>query len=200
MFSIKVLTQFVEQHEILSHFLLFLGVVIEGELALITAGVLAHLGAFSFWSVFLTGIAGAVAKSFLWYRLGVWLDIKVPKNRFFTYIENRVLAFLPHFCERPFWSIFGSKFIYGVNHFTLIFCGFKKIRFGTFIKAEFYSSILWVLGIVSLGYYLSYAAFGITRDIRKFTLLILLFIIGFLVLEKVLSFIVTFLEEYFSKK
>lgn len=167
---------------------------------MITAGILAHLGPISFWSAFVVGMAGAVAKSFLWYKLGVLLEIKIPKNRFFSYVEKKVLGFLPSFTTKPFWSVFTSKFIYGVNHFTLIFAGFKKINIFIYMKAEFYSSLIWAIGILSLGYYLSYAAFGITKDIRKFTLLILLFVIGFLILERIISFFVELLEKYFVEK
>ncbi len=196
MHFVDTLQQFASEHAALSYGLIFLGVLIEGEFTLIVAGVFSNLRILPIADVVVVGLAGAIAKAVSWYYLGAWMNRVWPGSRFFHFLKRRVLYFLPRFIERPFWSVFVSKFVYGVNHVTLIFSGFVRINFKTYVKAEFLSSLIWVPAILSIGYFFSYAAFNISHDVRKYTLIIGLFIVGFVLLERLLSFIFQLVEEY----
>ena len=77
------------------------------------------------------------------------------------YIEERVFNFMPHFDRKPFWSIFISKFIMGVNYLVIIFSGYKKINYKTYLKAEFFSTIIWAPLLLTIGYFFSYTALNI---------------------------------------
>ena len=45
MHTVNLLTALVEHHQVLAYFVIFLGLIIEGEIFLISTGILAHLGA-----------------------------------------------------------------------------------------------------------------------------------------------------------
>lgn len=199
MHSITTISHFVEMHDFWATILLIIGVVIEGEFILIIAGILAHLGGLSLFEVLFFGYVGSVLKTITWYMLGGWLKKRYPDSSLLLYIEKKVLAILPRFKQRPFWSIFVSKFIYGINHFTLIFAGYMNINRKIYFKAEYISSVFWVLGLLMLGFFFSHAAFGISHDIRKFTIVIIGFILGFIILQKIISFIYELVEEYAKK-
>lgn len=197
MLTIKLLTNFVHQHEVLAYVLLFFAVIIEGEFVLLVSGILAHLGALSFPILYIVGYLGAFGKTYVGYGLGVFLKRRYPRSRFFRFVMRRVNDLLPSFKKDPFWSIFTSKFIVGINHFVLIYSGYVKVPKKTYYKAELSSSLAWIFEFLALGYFFSFAAFSISRDIRKFTLIILAFVIGFVIVQRLINL---FLEMYEARK
>jgi len=187
--AVNILTNIISGNEILAYFLIFVAIVLEGELVLVFSGIMAHLGAFDFTLLFLVAFAAAMAKTILGYKIGTLFFRHYPQSRIFSFLQKKVMFFLPRLKEKPFWSIFISKFIYGINHFTLILSGYMKTNFRTYFKAEFYSSVIWVLGLLLVGYFFSFAALSITRDIKKFFLLVISFFIIFILFEQIITFV-----------
>ena len=187
MHTVQVLTRLVEDHQILAYGLIFLGLVFEGEVTLISAGVLAHLGALNFWVALGFIFTGGIVKTFVGYYFGRFLFVNHNYNKLVMYIERRVMSVLPRFRQRPFWSIFFSKFITGVNYLIIVFAGFKRVKLKTYLKAEFLSTLIWAPLLLSMGYYFSYAALHISREIGRFLLIIVLFTICFLLLDKLIA-------------
>ena len=48
MHIVELLTGLVENHQVLAYAVIFIGLIVEGEVILISTGVLAHLGAVNF--------------------------------------------------------------------------------------------------------------------------------------------------------
>jgi membrane protein DedA with SNARE-associated domain len=197
MISFHAITNFVQDHQMLGYFILFLGVLIEGEFVLIASGILAHIGAFTFGEAYLVALAGGMSKTLIGYRLGRFLRKRYSKSRFFRFVVRKVRTLLPKFTEKPFWSVFVSKFIFGLNNLVLIYSGFIRIRRTTYIKAELVSTAVWAFLALGLGYIFSIAALTISHDIRKFMLLLLVFLVGFVILQRMMHF---FLELFETKK
>jgi membrane protein DedA with SNARE-associated domain len=59
-----------------------------------------------------------------------------------------------------------------------------------FAEAELASLMVWSISVLALGYFFSYTALSISRDIRKFIVIIFLFLLGFFILEKLIAFII----------
>ncbi len=194
MHTVPFIIKFIQTHEYWANVLLFLGMIIEGEIILILAGILIHQHALHPAETMLLLSAAALLKTVFGYQLGSWIARRFPNSRFLKYVEKRILLLLPRFRERPFWSIFISKFIYGVNNATLIFAGYMKTNFPMYVRAEIISTIIWLLGFLGLGYFFSFAAFSISGNIRQGVLLILIFIGGFLILQRLVSFIYDLVE------
>lgn len=195
--SIGAIRHFIEIHAIIIYLILFLGVIIEGEIAVIFAGIFAYLGSINIFMAMIAVVLGGITKSFLGYTIGYYLEKHHSKKLFMNKIEGRMSYFLPRFKERPFWSIFISRFfILGIGWFTIIFSGYKKIPLKIYIKAEAYSLAIWSVGIMALGFFFGYTALSISRDVRHVLVIILIFFIVFFVLEK----IVAFLFELFNIK
>ncbi len=194
--TVQTLSHVIENSQSLAYLLIFLITIIEGEIVAISAGILILLGALNFWIALLVIIAGSTIKTFLGYFIGKFLNKKLNHNKFFQYIEKKVLTVMPHFEEKPFWSIFFSKFLM-VNHVVIIFAGYKRINFKRYLKAEMLSTPLWALSLVSLGYFFSYTALQINKGVTEFFLIILLFIIGFFLIEKVVSLLFDVFQTIF---
>ncbi len=194
MLSFHAITNFAQHHQLAGYFIVFLGVLIEGEFTLIITGILAHIGAFSFAEAYLVAIAGGLSKTLVGYRLGRFLRRKYANSRFFRFVVRKVRTLLPKFNEKPFWSVFVSKFIFGLNNLVLIYSGFTKVRRTTYFKAEVVSSAVWAFLALGLGYVFSIAALRISHDIRKFMLLFLAFLVAFVILQRIIQFVIELYE------
>ncbi|MDQ3075593.1 MAG: DedA family protein [bacterium] len=195
MHTVNFLTNLVEHHQVWAYAIIFLGLIFEGEVILITTGVLAHLGAVNFNFALIFILAGGIIKTLLGYYVGKHIHHRWHKTKFVQYLEHRVGDVMPNFERKPFWSIFISKFIIGVNHFVILFSGYKKIHFKTYLKAEFISTAIWAPLLLSLGYFFSYTALGVSRDIWRFLFIVACFVIGFIVFDKILAFIYRVFQE-----
>ncbi len=194
MYTVKFLTTLVEHHQILAYAIIFLGLILEGEVVVITTGVLAYLGALDFWLSLTLIFAGSFVKTFVLYYLGEQMNKKFSQSRFFQYVERRVLYFMPRFKQKPFWSIFLSKFIMGTNYLVIIFSGYNRIKLKTFLKAEIISTIIWAPALLSLGFFFSQTAISVSKEISKFSMVIFILIIVFLLFDKIVSSSYTFYE------
>jgi membrane protein DedA with SNARE-associated domain len=191
----QLIYSYMEGHLALAYALILIGIIVEGELMLIVLGILAHTKLIPASVALTIAATGATIKTFLGYQIGACIKKYIPKNKLFDFIEKRVLLTFPHFTEKPFWSLFFSKFVYGLNHFTIIFAGYTGSKWKTYLTAEFVSSVAWIVIMFSIGYFFSYTAFGLSTDIRKVALYILIGIIGFLLISRLVNLIIEFIES-----
>ena len=187
MHTVKLLTTLIEHHAVLAYGIIFLGLIFEGEVVVIATGVLAYLGALDFWLALIFIFAGSFVKTFVLYYIGERINEKFGYNKFFKYIEKRVFYFMPRFKEKPFWSIFLSKFIMGTNYIVMLFSGYNKISLKTYIKAEIIATIIWAPALLSLGFFFSQTAISISKEISKFSFVIFILIAVFLLFDKIAS-------------
>jgi len=200
MHTVNLLTRLVEHHQILAYAVIYLGLIFEGEFFIIFAGILAHLGALNFWFSLVFVFLGALSKTFIGYALGEFLFKKFNHYKFFRYIQKRVYNILPRFKTKPFWSIFISKFIIGANNIVIIFSGYEKINYRKYLKAEIIAILFWAPLLLSLGYFFSYTALHVSREIWKFSMVILILFIIFVLFDKLVSWLYELFEEFYDEK
>jgi membrane-associated protein len=200
MHTVNLLTALVEHNQVLAYFLIFFGLIFEGEIFLISTGILSHLGALDIHFVIIFVFCGAFIKTLLGYHIGTLIHKKWHDVKFLKHIEKRVENIMPNFKEKPFWSIFISKFIMGFNHIIIIFAGYSKINYRKYLKAEISSTIIWAPLLLFLGYFFSYTAFHISKEIWRFSLIILIFVIAFILFDKLVGWIYEIFEEFYGEK
>ncbi len=200
MHTVNLLISLVEHHQILAYVIIFFGLIFEGEAVVILTGILAHLGALNFWFSLFFILLGALSKTFIGYALGEFLYKKYNHNRFFRYIQKRVYNILPRFKTKPFWSIFISKFIMWANNIVIVFSGYEKIDYKKFLKAEIIATLVWAPLLLSLGYFFSYTALHVSRDIWKFSMVVLILFIIFILFDKLVSWLYELFEEFYDEK
>ena len=195
MLSISLIKHFAALHAGTIYIIIALGALIEGEIVVIIAGIFAHLGAINVFIAFLAALVGCGLKSLIGYSFGNYLHKYHSNKPIISKAERRINYFLPHFEEKPFMSLYLSRFlVLGIYWFALVYSGYKKIDLKTFIKAEVASFFTWVVVMLSLGYFFSYTALSISRDVRKFFGILLLFFIAFFILEKIIAFVIELFE------
>lgn len=183
---LPLMIHFMQARAIWAYTALFIGIVLEGDITMILAGMLMHVGVLDPSITILVSYAGAASKTTIFYSIGRVLNKFYPKSRFFKFAAGHVMHFLPNFKEKPFKSIFISKFIYifGVNHFAIMYSAYTKISLRKFIEAEFASSLIWVAVMLGLGYYFSSIALQVTKNFWAFLGLFAFLLIGIMLLYK----------------
>jgi len=195
MLTLDSISHFISLHSNLAYILIGLGMLVEGEVIVITSGIFVHLGSLNLLVTFIAVVFGCCLKATMGYSFGSYLRRNHSHLSIVRRIENRVNYFLPNFSERPFWAIFLSGFlILSMNLFTHIYSGYKKIKLSIFIKAIFSSILVWTSIMLFLGYFFSYTALAVSHDIRRFLLVILVCFIFFFILEKAVAFFIELFE------
>ncbi|MBL8031481.1 MAG: DedA family protein [Candidatus Doudnabacteria bacterium] len=169
-----------EHWHTLGYVFIALGIFIEGDAVLFTAGFLTHQGLFHPVLAFLWLLAGGVIGDLVWYKIGAYLQGK--DNRIVRWLKKITDPLAPHLLERPKRSLFLSKFLYGVNHAILCKAGALGLPLKQFMVNDLPGNIAWILivgglgyassaGIVQIGHSLRYAEIGLLVGIVLVTLL-----------------------------
>lgn len=185
--SIDFFISFVQDHRMWGYAILFVAMLLEGEVFLIIAGMLASINAFDFGDVLWVSLIGVILGNIIWYYLGTKLKHTGVSGRMVRWAEQAVIFFLPDFREKPFKSIFFSKFIYGANRATVIISGVLRVPFHLFVKAEFFASVLWVVLFATVGFLFGQAALSVTSTISRAVLLVVLFVVIFIFTQRYLT-------------
>jgi membrane protein DedA with SNARE-associated domain len=198
MHTVRILTHLVENQQHIAYMIMLVGVLFEGEMTVLSTGVLINLGALDVWSSLAVILCGGLCKTIFGYHLGSFVRRKWSNVKFFKFFEKRVRQIAPQFREKPFWSIFASKFIIGANVIIILFSGFERVDFKKYLKAEIAASLIWAPGLVALGYFFSHTALHVSHEVSKFTLVVFALVAAYFVLDKIIGYIYELLVGFYQ--
>jgi membrane protein DedA with SNARE-associated domain len=167
MTSLQFLSHLIEQYGLYAVFFL---VMIEGDITLLLAGVLAHSAFFgdsalaSFARVLVWGTLGGVASDNLAYLAGRAFGKTVRNFRFYRGAKARLQRLTDRFGTL---SIFLSKYIYGLRWASCTFYGVAHMPYLRFLLLSLGSCFVWVLILSGIGYFFSSAVMGLIGDFRR---------------------------------
>jgi membrane protein DedA with SNARE-associated domain len=145
----------------------FILVMLEGDITLLLAGVLAHSGFFgdySFAQVLIWGtIAGCLSDNIAYFS-GRGFCEGVRKFRFYRAAQPRLERLTNKFGPL---SIFLSKYIYGLRWAACVFYGVGRMPSLRFLVLSFASCFLWVSILSGAGYFFSGAVMGLIGDFER---------------------------------
>ncbi|CAN5787070.1 MAG: DedA family protein [Pyrinomonadaceae bacterium] len=163
-------------------------VMIEGDITLLLAGVLAHshfFGEYSFARVLLWGTLGGLASDNIAYATGRGFRKGVSDLRFYRSASARMERLTTKFGPL---SIFLSKYIYGLRWATCIFYGVGRMPYLRFLALSLASCFVWVFLLSGAGYFFSGAVIGLIGDFQRLgkvlLVIVILGIIGFYLAER----------------
>lgn len=166
----------------------FLLVMLEGDITLLLAGVLAQrrfLGEHSFAWVLLAGTLGGAASDNIAYLTGREFRKGVRNLRFYRAAKPRMERLTNNFGGL---SIFLSKYIYGLRWASCIFHGVGKMPYLRFVLLSVSSCFAWVLLLSGAGYFFSGAVIGIIGDFQRLGKVLLVIVVvgiaGFYLAER----------------
>ena len=175
----------VEKYGLLAIFFL---AVIEGDITLLLAGVLAHsafFGEYSFVKVLCAGTLGGVLSDNVAYAIGRGTRTRVREFRFYRAARPRIERLTEKFGAL---SIFLSKFIYGLRWGSCIFYGVARMNYVRFLPLTFGSCFLWVFMLSGAGYFFSGAITNLIGDFHNLGIGLLVIVVvgitGFYLVER----------------
>lgn len=139
----------------LGYALVFIGMIFEGDIFVFTSFFIASQGFINFSYIALTIFFGVLFGDLLWYWSGKYLSRSQSRigrlaDRWFGHLTK---PFEGHLMNRPFYTIFLSKFVYGVHHPLLLRAGSLGMKISDYIKLDILAIILWMMIVGSLGYF-----------------------------------------------
>ena len=164
MHSLDVLYDLIGQYGIYAVFFL---VMVEGDITLLLAGVLAHggfFGSYSFLNVLLWGTLGGCASDSFAYVIGRGFCETVREFRFYRAAKPRIERLTNKFGSS---SIFLSKYIYGLRWASCVFYGVGRMPFLRFLSLSLASCFVWVFVLAGAGFFFSGAVMGLIGDFQR---------------------------------
>src|SRR5437667_2352757 len=155
--------------------------MIEGDITLLLAGVLAHSAFFgdsslaSFARVLLWGTLGGVASDNLAYFAGRGFGQTVRRFRFYSGAKKRLQRLTDRFGTL---SIFLSKYIYGLRWASCTFYGVGRMPYLRFLALSAGSCFVWVCLLSGVGYFFSSAVMGLIGDFRHVGKILLVIVVA----------------------
>ena len=167
---------------------IFLLTMVEGDITLLLAGVLAQghaFGEYSFLQVLAVGTLAGVTSDQLAYALGRGMRSGVKKYRFYCAARSRIERLTNKFGPL---SIFVSKFTYGLRWGACAFYGVAKMPYLRFLLLSFASCFVWVLVLSGAGFIFHSAIYNLIGDFKPFPIILLAVVavgvVGFYFAEK----------------
>lgn len=154
------------------YWILFFGVMLEGETMLVIGAFLAHRGYLSLPLVMLTALISTFTADQIYFWLG--------RTRGHAFLEKRptwqagvakVNAKLQRWQN---WLVIGFRFIYGMRSITPFMIGMSGFPAQRFVILNLIGGAIWVIVIGLLGYAFGHAMEMALADIRKYELWIIL--------------------------
>jgi membrane protein DedA with SNARE-associated domain len=162
--------------------------MIEGDITLLLAGVLAHSGFFgeySFAKVLLAGTLGGASADAVAYAGGRGFSKSVRGFRFYRMAQPRIERLTDKFGPL---SIFLSKYIYGLRTASCVFYGVGRMRFWRFLPLAIASCGAWVLILSGAGYFFSSTITRLIGDFHQIGFFLLIIVVlgiaGFYLAER----------------
>lgn len=155
----------------------FILVMVEGDITLLLAGVLAHsyfFGEYSFARVLLWGTLGGVVSDNAAYITGRGFCKGVGESSFYRAAKPRIERLTRNFGPL---SIFLSKYIYGLRWAACIFYGVGHMPYLRFLLLSLGSCFLWVFVLSGAGYFFSGAVIGLIGDFQRLGKVLLVIVV-----------------------
>ena len=151
--------------------------MIEGDITLLLAGVLAHsrfFGEYSFLRVLLWGTLGGAVSDNIAYLVGRSFDKGIRDRRFYRAARPRIERLTNTFGGL---SLFLSKYIYGLRWASCIFYGVGRMPYVRFFFISLASCFVWVSVLSGAGYFFSGAVIGIIGDFHRLGKILLVIVV-----------------------
>jgi membrane protein DedA with SNARE-associated domain len=172
--SLQLLSHLIELYGLYAVFFL---AMIEGDITLLLAGVLAHndfFGNYSFARVLLWGTLGGFASDNLAFAAGRAFSNTVRDFRFYRNAQARMERLTNRVGGL---SIFISKYIYGLRWASCTFYGVARMPYVRFLPLSLASCFLWVFILSGVGYFFSSAVLGLIGDFRHVGKILLVIVV-----------------------
>ncbi len=151
------LSQLVLTHQAWSHYLIALGILLQGEVTVLVSVYLVINGSLGWGDFLIPAFLGILIGDYALYFIGrllrgtrfgwrMYKKLKQNKNaQFYTYYVSQNLKKI----------IIISKFLIGANFLTLLAVGWTRVKIGKFFKSHVLAALTWLFGVTTVSYFLA---------------------------------------------
>jgi len=152
----------------------FFGTMIEGDLTLLLAGVLARAGLFTFGEALLVGMAGGFVGDSLSYFIGARFRQRARTLKLFLKARARIEKLMSRF---GWLSVFIVKYVYGLRTASAIFWGLAQFGYLKFAALTLASCLVWVGLLAGLGFTFATGVEKLIGDLHRIQIILLIALI-----------------------
>lgn len=178
-----LLINFSETHRILSYLIIFAGVLIEGEIILILAGVLSYKGYLDIFDVLIIAFMAAIVHDLIYWSIGKKIAQTGRKKFLFINLE-KIGVFLGKARANNGLYIFVSKFALGLNRIILIANGYLNMPIKELLRYSIPASLVFSIVFVSTGYIFASKTDILKKDLKTAAIFLTGFVIIMVLFEK----------------
>ena len=134
---------------------IFIGAAIEGDVAIVVAGVTASLGLLELAPAMAAAIAGCLFADSFWFALAKSRAEAIRGTRLYRTVGLQVESLSMRLGP---WHIVYCRFIYGTRIATMMLWGLRELPYGRFIAFDILGCLIWAALLGTLGYFGSESA------------------------------------------
>lgn len=164
------------------YLIIFIGMLLEGNVTLFTTAFLLSHGAFNPLAALATVFAGAMAEDTLWFWIG--RSVNQQGSKLADWAKKITSPFSEHLMHRRFRTLLISNFVYGIHRAVLFRAGMERFPLRIF-KDVAVTLLIWIFAVGALGFAAG-GAVGLVGKYFKYAQFVLLGVI----------IIVFFVERY----
>ncbi len=174
--------------------------MIEGDLTLLFAGVLARAGVFALEEAMLVGMMGGFVGDSLSYLIGARFREQAGKLQFFVRSRPRIEKLMRKF---GVLSVFIVKYVYGLRTASAIFWGLAQFGYVKFALLTLASCAVWVGILAGLGFSFATGIEKLIGDLHRIQIVLLVAVIIIATVYIITRFerrVIEEEKEFFSKE
>lgn len=145
------LTSFIKNYESLVYLIVFVAIIIEGDISLLLFGALSKERVLSFFKILPVIILAAIVHDVLFWSIGGRLS-KMKKKKYLFLNFEKMSDFLDKIKPSIGIYVLLSKFAWNFNRAVIVSSGYVGMPIKKFVKYSALSACLWSITYMSLGY------------------------------------------------
>jgi len=153
---------------------IFLGVLLEGEITIIIAGILCQRGTVMLGETLIVVVIAAFVSDQIWFHLGRRYGQSFLNN--FPFLLKHQDKIQPWIQDKRDYIALAGRFIYGTRIIGYLLLGMNGYSLKRFMLIDSFVATSWCFLGVSLGYFLGTSADSLFGDIRYIEKLLLLIV------------------------
>lgn len=157
-----VLERFLTDNGLLA---LFLVAMVEGDLSLVVAGVLAHLRILPLPGAIAVGAAGNLAGDLAWFAVGRRFRHRIREHRFYRTVGPGIERLASRLSA---WQLLAARVVYGTRNASMVFWGQQGLSLGRFLLHDALGCLIASTGFALLGYLLGHGTSALTGEVKAF--------------------------------
>jgi membrane protein DedA with SNARE-associated domain len=143
---------------------ILLGAVFEGDVTMILAGVVAHLGLVSPMAAVGVGACGAMLSDVGFYLAGRYSKPRIERSTMYVQARPILDRLVGRFGA---WQVLVARFVYGTRVASMLFWGMRVLPWHRFVLLDSLACALWAGALVVVGFSLSANAAVLIGDVKK---------------------------------